>query len=467
MSGPALSSSGFLTPAPQPLRVGDGTAVFLDGRIAHPGAAIASLRISFAGVDVPALGFGAPEPGGEGDDYWWAIVPVRPAASPGSEVASLHATFDDGSEAGVVVGAVELAEDLEAPDEGLEPGLLAAGEDLVVICMATHEPDPELLRVQVESIRAQSHANWLCVISDDCSTAEGLAAIEAIVADDSRFTVSAAPQRQGFYRNFERALTMVPAQARWVALADQDDRWHPSKLERLIAGLKPGSRLVYSDMRLVDPDGKVLADTFWTLRPNNHTRFASLLLANTVSGAATLFQRSLLDDALPFPPELQNSYHDHWLAQVAMASGPLSYVDEALLDYTQLPDADQGHAASHGHGRFELPLRKRAAGVIEELRARGVGEVWRGSYFGLYCRISIAARVLEMRLGERLSEEARTAIRRSGDDPRGIAWLLAGSARGLVGANETLGRERAMLAGIAWRRWAEARRRLRLRGTLR
>ena len=43
-----------------------------------------------------------------------------------------------------------------------------------------------------------------------------------------------------------------PRRGRYVALADQDDRWHPDKLEALLAGSSPASRLVYSDMRIVD-----------------------------------------------------------------------------------------------------------------------------------------------------------------------------------------------------------------------
>jgi len=38
-----------------------------------------------------------------------------------------------------------------------------------------------------------------------------------------------------------------------------------------------------------DEDGEVISDTYWSFRQNNHTDFASLVLANTVTGAASLF----------------------------------------------------------------------------------------------------------------------------------------------------------------------------------
>ena len=127
---------------------------------------------------------------------------------------------------------------------------------------------------------------------------------------------------------------MAPAAAEYVTLCDQDDRWHPDKVERLLGGIG-GARLVYSDARLVDTSGDVLSPSYWTDRRNNHTNFASLLLANSVTGAASLFRRDLLEDALPFPPVLADPFHDHWLAVVAMSLGEVAYIDAPLYDYTQ------------------------------------------------------------------------------------------------------------------------------------
>ena len=53
---------------------------------------------------------------------------------------------------------------------------------------------------------------------------------------------------------------MVPADAALVALCDQDDRWYPDKLATLRAELG-GAKLIYSDQRLVDTEGEVLAET--------------------------------------------------------------------------------------------------------------------------------------------------------------------------------------------------------------
>ena len=149
----------------------------------------------------------------------------------------------------------------------------------------------------------------------------------AATAKDPRFTVVAHPTRLGHYGNFERVLAAVPPDADFVALADQDDVWYPEKLTRTLAAFRPETTLVYADMDVVAPDGTRLAPTYWTTRRNNFTDLASLVFANTVTGAASVFRAELLADVLPFPPRIGDAYHDHWIGCVALTRGSLGYVD--------------------------------------------------------------------------------------------------------------------------------------------
>ena len=64
-----------------------------------------------------------------------------------------------------------------------------AGTPKVAICMATFEPPIELFRAQVESIRAQTETDWLCVVADDCSAPARLEEMRAVLGDDPRFVL--------------------------------------------------------------------------------------------------------------------------------------------------------------------------------------------------------------------------------------------------------------------------------------
>lgn len=438
---------------PERLPVGRGNAVFVYGTCFHQRREVRDVELVVEGRRSRAIAHGMPrrdlfEAGLPYRSAFWGIVPF-PALRESRRVAiRVEAELDDGSTAAAEPAAIELL-----PESRLEPVPAPGGGDgpLVAICMATHEPRPDLLRRQIESLREQTHGNWVCAISDDCSSEAGLAELRAAVGDDSRFAISRSPRRLGFYSNFERALSMAPAEAAFVALADQDDRWHPAKLELLVASIGP-AWLAYSDARVVHQDGALESPTYWTERRPNHTDLASLLITNTVTGAASLFRRELLDRALPFPPRLGTQWHDHWLALVALAAGRITYVDRPLYDYVQHGAAVVGHSAANPR-RERRPWRERLRMLREDWRSAFAGWCWK--YFHGVCGGVLFARVLEMRTEDVLTPRKRRAVRLFSAIDRsavGLGWLAARRLRRVGGDDQTLGAERLLAQGLAWRR---------------
>ncbi len=347
---------------------------------------------------------------------------------------SLVLTFEDGGEAKAQVGSVLLRPDL-VPPEVPPPSFADGARHAVAICLATYNPPPALLRRQLDSIRQQSHSNWVCVISDDASDADSFANLEREVEGDRRFVLARSESRLGFYGNFERALSMAPQSADYVTLCDQDDYWHPNKLERLILEMGD-AQLIYSDARVVDPAGKLIHSSYWTARRNNHTNFGSLVLANSVTGAAALFRRELLDDVLPFPVKLADAFHDHWLAIVALARGRIAYLEEPLYDYVQHTGAVIGHATANKRPR---PIRQH---LLDRLRHPGGGS--RIVYYYNWYQQLLFAQVLRLRCWERMDRAKRRVVRRilqADSGVTGLFWLLGRRVRRLWGHNETLDRE--------------------------
>ena len=337
----------------------------------------------------------------------------------------------------------------------------ATTEPLVAICLATHNPPAELFERQIESIRAQSHERFVCLISDDASEPEAWKRIERAVESDPRFVISRAPSRLGFYRNFERCLTLVPEAASYVALSDQDDRWHSDKIATLVGELESSDAvLVFSDMNVADADGRVIATTYWLDRKNNFSEMATLLLANTVTGAASLFRRQLLDDVLPFPPEVGEPYHDHWIACVALAQGRIAYVDRPLHDYVQHQENVLGHPATSADLRGGLLRRMGRLAAHPRRRLTNTARHAAGIYRRDVVRVELFARTLELRLGDRIVPSRAKDIHRAariGTSPISLAWLLGRSARDVRGRSATLGLENQLLKGIAWRHWQALR----------
>jgi len=247
-------------------------------------------------------------------------------------------------------GAVsDAASDARDPVAPVEPHWDDSAGSRVFICMATYNPDKDSFRRQIDSILDQQHRNWHLLINDDCSNPEASQHIQAIAASDNRISFRCNSRNLGFYFNFESALNRVPKSTHFVALADQDDRWYPDKLDRLLASMGADTSLAYCDMRILNADGSVDSETYWRGRHNNYSDLDVLLIANTVTGAASLFRYELTETLLPFPARIGDAFHDHWIACAAFVRGPLEYVDAALYDYQQ-------HEASVvGHCDFDTP----------------------------------------------------------------------------------------------------------------
>ncbi|MFN8114129.1 MAG: glycosyltransferase [Solirubrobacterales bacterium] len=424
------------TAPPDPIRVGAGTAFWVGGTL-EAATDPAGVRIRARGLEFPLDADSMPEERSyDRGALWWSLLTVPGSSEPA-------------------------AADPPSP----EP---AAGSAPIAICMATYEPEPGRLRTQLDSIRAQTRTDWVCVISDDCSSSEAFATLERAVGGDPRFVVDRSPERLGFLRNFERAICLAPSSASLIALADQDDCWHPDKLEVLASALdaSPGSLLAYSDVRIADAGGRVLSDTYFFERRNNFRSMASMLITNNVTGAASMFRRELLAVALPFPPggTGQELYHDHWLALCAMATAPLAYVDRPTHDYVRHGESvtvseAEGHWVAPPKGPLgAVAMRARRAARRFRLAARSPG--WRSAYVGRYMLILQLGTILRLRLGARILPEHRRDIDRlmvAESSPRAALWLLARSFRPWIGRNDTLSRERVVFGGIIWRKLAGRR----------
>jgi glycosyltransferase involved in cell wall biosynthesis len=465
-------------PLPGEVAVGAGTALFVCGWCFDAEEPIRSLSLVVDGDAQPVTAHGMPRldvfralhpnvdpfaTAGMAQDLsssedpflrsyrsgFWGIAHVPARDGNGVCEIELRARLEGGGES--VAELARIPTRMPDPPAAAPPPAPRAGP-LVAVCMATYDPPLDLLERQLESIRAQTHENWLCLISDDCSRPDVFEQIRQAVGDDSRFVLSRSPRRLGFYHNFERALSMAPADARYVAVADQDDFWHPDKLETLLSELGD-AQLIYSDARIVDREGDVISGTYWTRRRNNHASFLSLLVANAVTGAASLFRRDVLEHALPFPPAQFAHFHDHWIGLTALALGDIAYTDRALYDYVQHDRALLGHAAAN----HMTALRARFGSARRDMRDRVA--MWRMHYFVDVCRLAQYATILRMRCGSRMDPAKRRALDRFLRTERsliGLADLARRGVRELVGPPETLGAEWMLFHAFAWRRLLNA-----------
>jgi glycosyltransferase involved in cell wall biosynthesis len=396
-------------PLPERFVVGAGNVLLLKGWAYSPFSRLASLSVTVGGKTYPVPNHSIvrhdvfhdqfSERDREGNSLlsgFFAMVPVESIKEAFSATVTFTAISVDGRRSERTLGSIWMEPSarepltVQWPDDGPK----------VAICMATYNPPAALFRRQIESLRLQTHRNWFCIITDDQSPAAAFQDMQEVIGDDPRFVLLPNDQRLNFYRNFERAMSLVPLDADFVALCDQDDRWDDDKIEALLSAFDDSTQLVYSDCRLTDGEGTVLADTFWHNRRNNYRNLQALLVANTVTGAASLFRTSLLDKILPLPMRIGDAYHDHWMAVIAMAEGGIGYVDRPLYDYVQHGANVIGHNYGSGHPgftRYGLALLSRIHSPQRFLEATRIVLNNGSSAFPFVVRTALVSRVALLR----------------------------------------------------------------------
>ena len=300
---PAISSVEQLvvapvSPVPRSLAVGGGNAMFVDGRCVHQESSIKRLEIRFDGRTIPAMGWGMPLPERtEGDSYWWGIVEVEPIDVPRLAWIELRAELADGRIATGRLASLDLLPEPEVPEadripesEASQRRLPHAGERSVAICMATWEPPRDLLRAADRVDQAADPRRLDLPDQRRRLLAGGGGADQGRDRGRPPLRLSPAPP--------SASASIATSSARW--------RWCPTtrasspsatrttagtrrSSSALLARDRRGATLAYSDMRIVDERGRRALGDLLELPPEQLHGLRSLVVANTVTGAASLF----------------------------------------------------------------------------------------------------------------------------------------------------------------------------------
>jgi glycosyltransferase involved in cell wall biosynthesis len=223
-----------------------------------------------------------------------------------------------------------------------------------VVVLVSYRPPPDLFRIQLQSIRDQTRGDFRCLIAADGDAHETRALVRRAVGSDDRFEVLGFSQNVGVYHNVERALGAVPTDVGWVALSDQDDRWYPKKLDRLVPLLEQAPLAMCQARVVAWPSGEVLR----SCTTRRVVPAPDLVFENQVTGSFSVFRRNLLDVALPFPDlRTFTRFHDHWLGVCASAVGGYLLLPEVLQDYVQHGSNVVGERLTRPRRRPSDPIR--------------------------------------------------------------------------------------------------------------
>lgn len=214
---------------------------------------------------------------------------------------------------------------------------------MITVLIATYN-GAEFLQAQLDSIANQSFQDFTVLIRDDGSTDQTCALISGHPLAGRVTLLRNEGGARGPQHNFAALLQQAARSgAKYFALADQDDAWYPDKLVRQLEALQileddqdEVPALVFCDSAMIDEAGKALAPSFMqaqNLALPERDPLKTLLLHNVATGNGMLFNRALLECALPLDESML--MHDWWLMLNAAAEGRIRYINSPLLDYRQ------------------------------------------------------------------------------------------------------------------------------------
>lgn len=240
----------------------------------------------------------------------------------------------------------------------------------VIVTLSLYKPDLRLLERQIASLAAQTYRKLEVVICAD-GPLEPAVRNHLSGLRNLRVALVEPKEQIGAHGNFARGLREALSRSRdtsdLFAFCDQDDVWHPCKVERQVACLsEAGVSLCHSDARIVSDAGETLAPSLFDHEARSRsTSFTDLLVMNSVTGMTAMFRRDVAEAASAFPlSRCRYVLHDHWVALVAALLGRIRLIDEPLVDYTQ-------HDANVlGARRWDRRLRRRRDRRQRRLYAR-------------------------------------------------------------------------------------------------
>jgi glycosyltransferase involved in cell wall biosynthesis len=279
----------------------------------------------------------------------------------------------------------------------------------VSVCIRGHGR-PDALAATIESVLAQSYADFEVVVSDDSG---GLETVTASFADP-RVHYHLNPAPAGPAANLKHAVDL--SRGRFIAILNDDDLWLPRFLAGTVAVLEsdPEIGIVFTNDSFEIGARRTKRDLPYAA--GRHDRFLAPVLEHGIPASATVMRRRVWDDGERATPLTSQMVGDGavWLRS-AQAGWPFYYLDEPLavsrIHRGQVSWSEDGlptrMIATHAAFRFDDPVSEslRRARLAEFLLARAHGHLVAG------------------RLREALADVARA--HRQSPRPLGLRALLA------------------------------------------
>jgi len=198
----------------------------------------------------------------------------------------------------------------------------------ISVCLAAYNGE-RYIAAQLNSILTQLAATDEVIVVDDASR-DGTKE-QVLSLGDNRIQLIEHRTNRGVARTFEDAIRA--ASGRILFLSDQDDLWSPKKVAVMLKAFRsqPEVTLIATDVSLIDSQGSLLAESYFTPRGKFRSGLWANVVRNRFGGCTLAFRCEVIGDILPLPRKY-DVLHDVWIGVRNSLSGHQTlYIPEALV----------------------------------------------------------------------------------------------------------------------------------------
>lgn len=186
-----------------------------------------------------------------------------------------------------------------------------------------------LLKLAIESVLQQTFPVLEIIVCDDGSTDKAQTVVESFGKEVVKWLSCGKSGRPAIPRN----KGIQAAKGNFIAFLDNDDTWHPTKLQLQIEELKKGFGMVCTNaMRVFDG---VSISKLHATNGDSTFNFYHMVTTNQVVCSSVIIKKELLVEAGGFPESSQlKALEDYALWLRVSALTEIRYIDAALVNYT-------------------------------------------------------------------------------------------------------------------------------------
>ena len=166
--------------------------------------------------------------------------------------------------------------------------------DGLVSIITTLYNSSDFIARTIDSVLSQTYTNWEMVITDDCSTDNGLDIVCKYAEKDKRIRILRLDNNFG--PGVSRNNSIMNANGQYIAFLDSDDMWLPDKLEKQLALMeRTGCGIIYSSYFTCDENDQITGVVkcrrripYWRIVCDNAIGFLTLIYDRKVTGLAMM-----------------------------------------------------------------------------------------------------------------------------------------------------------------------------------